>query len=159
MTKHQPFDPRLPSLIAAGLGTPKDLAAQLGISASEFERIEVMPSFQQALASATKELEEHGFTPEVAELQLLQEAHPTMLRDVLAHFHNQRCTIEQKLKILEATERMLDRRRQRLSPKGGDDSGPKFAINITLPGVGDIKLESIGGDPEDLFAEYEEVDG
>lgn len=155
-----PFDPRLPSLIAAELGDPYDLAAYCGMHASDYDRIKDSLPFRTALAQAEKELSENGYSPEYAELLQLQEAQPSLIATMLQAYHNSRTTLDQRLKIVEQVDKMIARRRDRLNPKGAglNTGGPKFAININLPGGGSIQLQSVGGDPSDLETDYEEIE-
>ena len=140
-----PFDPRLVSLIAAGVADPFDIAVDFGLSASEFRKLQTTPAFVQALEHARKELEETGYSAEYAELLMLQESQPRMVKDLVSRFHLASTTFEQKLKLLELTDKMLASRRSRLSPKtttNPTDSLPM--IQIVLPGSGQAVTVSAG---------------
>lgn len=164
----EPFDPRLPALIAAKLGDPYDLAAYCGMSASVFDRVKTTPAFAAALVQAEKELQEGGYSPEYAELTMLQEAQPSLIEKVLAAFHNPRTTIDQRLKIMEQVDRMINARRARLNPKSATpNGGPGFSITINIPQPdGHTHSVTLQGSPDlpqsmgindDLEADYEYV--
>lgn len=132
-----PFDPRLVSLIAAEVADPFDLAAEFGLAASEFRELRETPAFRAALEHARRELEETGFSAEYAEMLILQEAFPVMLREVISRFHRTDVTVEQKLKIVDQVEKSLLARRGRLSPRKAHDLGATLPmIQIILPGSG-----------------------
>lgn len=161
----EPFDPRLPSLIAAKLGDPYDLAAHCGMNASAYDKIKSTKAFKSALAQAEKELEDSGYSPEYAEMVLLQEAQPSIIEKVLHAFHNPRTTIEQRLKIMEQVDKMLSSRRNRLNPKSTTPSGgPGFSITINIPQPdGHTQSVTLQGRPEalgindDLETDYEYI--
>ncbi len=139
--KGQLFDPKLPALIAAGLGRPVDLAAECGMNQEEWEAVRHTPAFKTALHVAERELEEHGFTPEVSELQALQAAFHGMLRKMVKDFHMYDTPISERVKLFEKLDRMIQSRRSRLDPKGADlNQGPKFELTINIPGAGDMKV-------------------
>lgn len=143
--KQQLFDPKLPALIAAGLGRPVDLAAECGMDREEWEQVRQTPAFKTALHAAERELEEHGFTPEVSELQALQASFHSMLRTMVRDFHMANTPITDRVRIFEKLDRMMQSRRSRIDPKGADlNQGPKFELTISIPGGTDMKVVAHG---------------
>lgn len=172
--KQQLFDPKLPALIAAGLGRPVDLAAECGMDREEWEEVRQTPAFKTALHAAERELEEHGFTPEVSELQALQASFHSMLRKLVRDFHMFDTPVADRVKIFEKLDRMMQSRRSRIDPKGADlNQGPKFELTISIPGGTDMKVVAEGtqhrpnvpgqtlpvggGINDDLMVDYDEI--
>lgn len=144
LSETPPFDPRLVTLIAAGMGDPFDLAAEFGVPASEFAKLQETPAFRAALDTARQELEEQGYTPEYAELVLLQEALPGMAKDLIGRYHHASTTTDQRLKIYETLNRMVVERRNRLAPKQqAQPAGSGFSIVINIPQVGATPAKQI----------------
>lgn len=140
-----PFDPRMVTVLAAEVGDPTDIAASFGVPASEFAVLQESSAFKVALERARTELREQGYSPEYAEMVLLQEALPGMVKDLICKYHAPNTTIEQRLKIVEFAERTLAERRKHIGPKRErEDAGTAFSVTIVLPELQGLGYQADG---------------